>query len=109
MSELFKFELSSHSSSLFDKTGMPREAAHKSNLADAIWTLGECGIDALPVDTKYVLDGGSLILNLPWPSKSTFGDICKMYSCNLHTAVLVLLQHLRRHQPRLSIIVCFDP
>ena len=43
---------------------MPREA-HKSNLADAIWTLGECGIDALPVEPKYVLDGGSLIHNLP--------------------------------------------
>ena len=65
MSELFKFQLSSHPSSLFDKSGMPREAEHKSNLADAIWTLGECGIDALPVEPKYVLDGGSLIHNLP--------------------------------------------
>ena len=65
MSELFKFQLPSHPSSLFDKSGMPREAAHKSNLADAIWTLGDCGIDALPVDTKYVLVGGSLIHNSP--------------------------------------------
>lgn len=79
MSELFKFELSSHPSSLFDNSGMPREA-HKSTLADAIWTSGECGIDALPVDTKYVLDGGSLLHKLPWTSKSTFGDISKMYS-----------------------------
>lgn len=79
MSELFKFELSSHPSSLFDNSGMPREA-NKSTLADAIWTSGECGIDALPVDTKYVLDGGSLLHKLPWTSKLTFGDISKMYS-----------------------------
>lgn len=64
MSELFKFELSSHPSSLFDNSGMPREA-HKSTLADAIWKSGECGVDALPVDTKYVLDGGSLLHKLP--------------------------------------------
>ena len=79
MSEFFEFELSSHPSSLFDNSGMPREA-HKSNLVDAIWTLGECRIYVLPVDTKYVLDCGSLMHNLTWPSNSTFDDICKMYS-----------------------------
>ena len=67
MSEFFEFELSSHPSSLFYNSGMPKEA-HKSNLADAIWTLGECEIDALLVDTKYALDGGSLMHKLPWPS-----------------------------------------
>ena len=79
MREPFEFELSSHPSSFFDNSGMPREA-HKSNLVDAIWSLCECRIDALPVDTKYVLDGGSLMHKLTWPSNSTFVDICKMYS-----------------------------
>ena len=78
MSELFEFELSSHPSSLFDNFGMPQEA-HKSNLVDAIWTLGECRIDVLPVNTKYVLDGRSLMHKLTWPSNSTFDDICNMY------------------------------
>lgn len=54
--------------------------SEQKHLADAIWTSGECGIDALPVDTKYVLDGGSLLQKLPWTSKLTLGDISKMYS-----------------------------
>ena len=54
---------------------------HKSKLVDAIWTFGECRIDALSVDTKYILDGWSL--KLTWPSNSTFDDICNMYSTDV--------------------------
>ncbi|KAH3883859.1 hypothetical protein DPMN_007827 [Dreissena polymorpha] len=42
ISDVFKYELSTVPSSLFDNAGLPR-AAHKSNLCDAIWKLGDCG------------------------------------------------------------------
>jgi hypothetical protein len=56
-SELFKFELSSLPSSMFDNNGYPHQAS-KSQKADAIWDdqcLADCELEQ---DTQYVLNGG---------------------------------------------------
>lgn len=78
MSEFFKFELLSYFFFLFDNLGMLWEV-NKSIFVDVIWMLGECGIDVLLVDIKYVLDGGFLLYKLLWILKLIFGDIFKMY------------------------------
>ena len=78
MYDLFRYELSNHPSSLFDTAGLPRQA-QKSSLAESIWSVGDCSADALPPNTYFVLDGGSLLHKFPWPHKSTFQDICNMY------------------------------
>jgi hypothetical protein len=77
-SELFKFELSSLPSSMFDNNGYPREAS-KSLLADAIWDdqcLADCKLEQ---DAQYVLDGGSLLQRIPWEMGTTFSKLCSVY------------------------------
>ena len=77
-SELFKFELSSLPSSMFDNNGYPREAS-KSLLADAIWDdqcLADCQLEQ---DAQYVLDGGSLLQRIPWEMGTTFSKLCSTY------------------------------
>jgi ribosomal protein L37AE/L43A len=59
--EVFKYELSSVPSSMFDCNGLPREAS-KSNLANAIWACGsDCTHEIDGEGFQYVLDGGSLL------------------------------------------------
>ncbi|KAK3108216.1 hypothetical protein FSP39_003394 [Pinctada imbricata] len=79
LSEIFKYELSNVPPALFDNSGLAREA-HKSQLADAIWTDRDCGTDSLQSCRLFVLDGGSLLHRLSWPQKSTFGEIVQMYT-----------------------------
>ena len=65
---VFKYELSTNPSSLFDDTGMPR-TARKSHLVDAMRKRGNCGQE-LPIASgpvSYVIDGGSLLQKIPWP------------------------------------------
>ena len=57
ISEVFKYELSSIPSSLFDNAGLLREA-QKSTLADALWKQGDCSYSQ-DKPTTYVIDGGS--------------------------------------------------
>jgi len=80
ISDMFKYELCSIPSSLFDNTGLPR-VAQKSTLADAIWKVGDCSVGdyhCLP-DTVHVLDGGSLIHKIPWQKGVPFSTICNQY------------------------------
>jgi hypothetical protein len=82
VSGLFQYELSSVPSSLFDNTGLPR-LAQKSQLADAIWKLGDCAIDSTEINIDkrkhYVIDGGSLLHRIPWAKNMTFGAIFDLY------------------------------
>ena len=82
VSGLFKYELFSVPSSLFDTTGLPR-LAQKSQLADAIWKLGDCASDPTESNidkTKhYVIDGGSLLHRIPWAKNMTFRAIFDLY------------------------------
>eukprot|EP00794_Sanderia_malayensis_P002695 gene2695-3114_t len=79
-SEIFKYELCSYPTSLFESTLLMREA-HKATLADAIWATGqnEVAVETITKMCVHVLDGGSLLRRIPWPKRSTFLAICKVY------------------------------
>ena len=77
--DLFRYELCSHPSSLFDTSGLLR-AANKPSLSNAIWQLGTCGVDEIAQENvNYVLDGGSLIHRIPWAYGAKFDSICEDY------------------------------
>ena len=82
ISEIFSYELCGVPSSLFDTSGLLREA-HKPVLADAIWTVGGLDMPQPSVDiidnAQYVLDGGSVLQRIPWSHGSNFISICNMY------------------------------
>ncbi|KAK3092613.1 hypothetical protein FSP39_004972 [Pinctada imbricata] len=80
ISVLFDYELAAYPSSLFESSGLPREA-QKSSLATAIWSLGDfaANIDS-GGEYVYVLDGGSLIHKIPWEQKASFGSIIDSYT-----------------------------
>jgi len=68
ISEVFKYELSSIPSSLFDNAGLLREA-QKSTLADALWKQGDCSYSQDNTDTEnkpttYLIDGESLLYSM---------------------------------------------
>ena len=49
-------------------------------MAEAIWTLGDCGLNELLSESvQYVLDGGSLLQRIPWTKGTTFSTICSSY------------------------------
>ena len=76
---LFKYEMSSYPSALFDSSLLPRQA-NKSVLADAIWAQTESKQTARPVgDLHYVVDGGALIHRVIWPHGVTYDAVCAMY------------------------------
>lgn len=80
----FGFELSSHPTSLFDDSGLPREA-NKPALADALWVLSKQGESTseqptdVPAGVQYVLDGGALLQRIPWQKGMTVEEICQRY------------------------------
>ncbi|KAK3105425.1 hypothetical protein FSP39_024991 [Pinctada imbricata] len=79
LSDVFKYELSGVPSALFDNSGLLREA-QKSQLADAIWSFGDCGVDSIDSCSSFVIDGGSLLHRLTWPQNVTYGSIITMYT-----------------------------
>ncbi|GFR90590.1 hypothetical protein ElyMa_002571700 [Elysia marginata] len=89
--DLFKFELSSHPSALFDGYGLLREP-DKASLADVLWIMAKCFtmLPDLPqevgalLEHQHVIDGGSLLYRLAWPRGSTFERICSMYVDFVH-------------------------
>ncbi|CAG2201846.1 unnamed protein product [Mytilus edulis] len=78
ISEIFKYELCSVPSSLFDNNGLPRQA-NKSILADSIWDFDGCGCLETGINVHHVLDGGSLIHRIPWTKGNSFNSICQAY------------------------------
>ena len=77
--DLFRYELCSNPSALFDSSGLLREA-QKSSLGTAIWAQGDCSSNERFENVIYVLDGGSLLHRTPWSFGSTFQQICKEYT-----------------------------
>jgi hypothetical protein len=79
--DILKFELCGVPSSLFDGSGLLREA-QKSSLADAIWKTGTCGIKhELDVcqDLVYVIDRGSLLQTVTRKKDVSFETIFEQY------------------------------
>jgi hypothetical protein len=94
-SELFKYELSSVPSSLFDDNGFSREAT-KYTLAESIWDIEHCSASDVNAE-KYVIDGGSLLQRIPWLTGSTFSQICETY-----------IAHIQRYYSLADVMVVFD-
>ena len=75
------------------------------------------------MDTQYVLNGGALLLIIPWNKGSTFSEIFKTYSdyvLNKYGEAIVVfdgyevastkdLTHMRRSKGKLGPIVSFTP
>ena len=78
-SEVFKYELSSYPSSLFESLTFLRQA-NKSLLADEIWKSVSVDTPGLAAsdNLRYVLDGGAL-QKIPWSRESTFASIIGTY------------------------------
>ena len=69
---------------LFDTSLLLREA-DKPALADAIWKICETNASADNLiiscnNIQYVLDGGALLLCIPWSRGSTYQDIFNQYT-----------------------------
>jgi hypothetical protein len=73
---VFEYELSALPSALFESSGLLREAT-KSKLAESLPHQKKPTLDD---DSKYVLDGGSLLHRIPWRKGDTFRQICETYS-----------------------------
>ncbi|KAK3104651.1 hypothetical protein FSP39_007130 [Pinctada imbricata] len=79
-SEIFRYELCSVPSALFENNGLLREA-QKSSLADYIWNLGGCGTSRSEFgrNIRYVIDGGWQLHRILWPKDSSYASICSSY------------------------------
>ena len=90
---LFRFELCSYSSALFDDTLMPR-APPKAVLTNAIWTRLPPDIAGPTGEVQHELDGMSLLHRITWRHGfPTYQDICPLYcdyvSRNLGPTIVV--------------------
>jgi len=75
----FKFEMCSYPPALFDSSLPPRQA-NKPALAEAIWTITKNSPTRGPTgNVHFVLDGGALLLRVPWPRGITYDAICSFY------------------------------
>ena len=90
---LFRFELCSYPSALFDDTLMLR-APPKAVLPNAIWTCLPPDIAGPTGEVQHMLDGGTLLHRITWPHGfPTYQDICALYcdylSRNFGPAIVV--------------------
>ena len=81
LESVFKQELYSYPSALFDSSLLFHEA-NKPALAHAIWKTYKCEApaDISEDGIQYVLDGGALLQHIQWSRSSTYGDICHQYT-----------------------------
>ena len=76
---LFRFEMCSYPSPLFDNSLMMR-APQKSVLADATWSRLPPDIPGPTGEVQHVLDGGALLHRIQWPQAfPTYREICTLY------------------------------
>ena len=76
---LFRFELCSYPSALFDDTLM-RRAPQKAVLANAIWTRLPPDIAGPTGEVQHVLDGWALLHRITWPHGfPTYHERCALY------------------------------
>ncbi len=78
LQEVFKYELCSYPSSLFDSSALPRKAT-KPQLADALWSMAGEAAKKEPQNSAYVLDGGALLHRVTWDKGATYQKICTAY------------------------------
>lgn len=80
MDDVWSYELSSFSLSLFGKKGLLGKA-DKPQLANAIWKMSSGQLSIIPEDITfhYVLDGGSFLHRIIWSKGVSFKDLCQIY------------------------------
>ena len=106
--DIFKYEICGYPASLFDSSGLLREA-NKPFLADAIWTVGRGTEMSAPEEDGMcnVLDGGSLIQRIPRKRDATFYSICHTYveyvQRMYNKPVIAFGGYYAGHQPKVDI------
>ncbi|CAC5413385.1 unnamed protein product [Mytilus coruscus] len=94
VSKIFSYDLSNFPSAMFHTSGSMQEP-QKSNLAEALWAIGDCSAEyeTSTTDVQYILDGGSLLHCIQWLIGVTFGRIADLYVDHVcrkyHTAIVV--------------------
>ena len=78
LSTVFGYELSTRPMQLFDKDDLMNEA-DKPKLKHALSKLLPETEHVIPPNSKYVLDGGSLLHQVPWTVGDIFAQICQAY------------------------------
>ena len=78
MVDVFKFELCSYPPSLFDASGLLRQADKPSLVSALLKQTGTDHIDP-PSDCQYVIDGGWLLQKIGWSMDSSYACIAESY------------------------------
>ena len=98
--DLFKYELCSYPTSMFDSTGSPRPAG-KAILGSALWSQLRYQECKLPTGGLFVLDGGALLHRIIWHHGLTFKEICHVYIkyvlCKYGKCVIVFDGYSEQH------------
>ena len=103
---LFKFELCSYPTSLFDQKLMMRQA-DKAYLQNALLKKAPASItEQIPADAVYVVDGGALLQRLPWPMSVSYAHLTNLYMFSMCTIILprhwlYLMDMKVAHRPRM--------
>ena len=91
-SSLFKYELSTVPSALFEPSGLMRRTDKPTLAKSLLNMLDDKNLD-LSHNVEYVLDGGALLQQLPWKRGMTYSAICDLYvdyvKSNYKNAVVV--------------------
>ena len=121
--DLFRYELSSFPTSLFETPFILRPPT-KSDLADELWKAAQEGMPVMPrrEEIQYVLDVGAILHIIPWQRGATIASILKTY-CDYVTKaygspIIVFdgylgtttknIEHLRRGSRRESPVIEFS-
>ena len=77
LSSIFKSELCSFPSALFETSSFPLQA-NKPVLANALWKSIHESQQEPSENVRYILDGGILLHRLPWPCGFIYDGVCQM-------------------------------
>ena len=78
LEDFFTYELATHPASLFGTDTLTR-AATKPQLAIAMWNQFNLKSALIQGESKYVLDGGSLLQHIPWPRGVSYDSLYDLY------------------------------
>ena len=91
---ILQYELCSYPPSLFDSSLMLLKP-QKPALADAIWAKLPSDATGPKGEVQYVLDGGALLHQIPWPRGfPKYGEICDMYCQYVRESMVLQLSSL---------------
>ena len=85
LASVFQYELTNIPTSMFEPSGLPREAK-KHALADELWKRSKQESNDLNSiqQVQFVLDGGSLLHRLSWAKGMTYNQVIQSYTEFVH-------------------------